>query len=368
MITTPKSPIPYTLDDIWQKIHAISPVSYAQNRNYKDGDVSHLSPYISRGVISTKQVFDFLSQRYELHEIEKFVQELAWRDYFQQVWKHKGDNIYQDLKQPQAEVKHHHISQSIVEARTGIEAVDNAIIEFYETGYIHNHMRMYIASLACNLGGAHWKTPADWMYYHLIDGDWASNALSWQWVAGSFSNKKYFANQENINRFFYTQQNNTFLDVDYSEFPLSSIPHSLQQLEKPILKTPLPNTQKPSLDLTLPTLLYNYYNLDPHWREDMEANRILLLEPSVFKKHPISTKSLEFMLHLAKNIKGIQIYVGEFADLKALTLLTPIYFKEHPLNRYHGIEDQRDWLSSVEGYYPSFFAFWKRCKKELGIK
>ena len=125
-------------------------------------------------------------------------------------------------------------------AQTGIEALDQALLEFYDTGYVHNHMRMYLASVACNIGQSHWKVPAQWMYYHLLDADWASNALSWQWVAGSNSHKKYYANQQNINRYFFSEQKNTFLDVPYEQFEHMEIPEVLAETEVPEWQTPLP--------------------------------------------------------------------------------------------------------------------------------
>ena len=79
---------------ILQKLELLKPTEYAKNRNFIDGDVSKLSPYISRGVISTKQVFDYvMSLDYPFYKIEKFVQELAWRDYWQQIWINKGTLI-----------------------------------------------------------------------------------------------------------------------------------------------------------------------------------------------------------------------------------------------------------------------------------
>lgn len=75
---------------------------------------------------------------------------------------------------------------------------------------------------------------------------------------------------------------------------------------------------------------------------------------------------MDFMLNLSKNIDNIQLFVGSFEELKELTKASPIYFKEHPLNtHYKGIEDQRDWMFTVKGYFPSFFKFWNKCKKEL---
>jgi deoxyribodipyrimidine photo-lyase len=353
---------------IYDKIEAIEPVSYSKNRNYIDGAVSKLSPYISRGVISTKEILNSLLQRgFNPNKIEKFIQELAWRDYWQQIWIEKQDLINSDLKNNQLKVDNHQIPKAIVEGNCSIEAIDNAIKEFYDTGYIHNHVRMYIAAISCNNAKSHWKAPAQWMYYHLLDGDWASNALSWQWVCGANSNKLYFANQDNINKYCYTQQKNTFLDVDYSEFYSMGIPSELKETVDLKLTTPLPKTDNSlKIDTELPTLIYNYYNLDPKWRTEKKANRILLIEPSVFENYPISRKSMDFMLNLSKNIDDIQLFVGSFEGLKELTEVSPLYFKEHPLNtHYKGIEDQRDWMFTVKGYYPSFFKFWNKCKKEL---
>ena len=194
---------PTEIKKIHQRIQQIDPVQYARSRNFSDGAVTHLSPYISRGVISTKQVFDhLLSLDLPWQRIEKLVQELAWRDYWQNTWIAKGDGINEDLKHAQDPVSNHGISDAIVDHRTGINAIDDAIGDLFKTGYMHNHMRMYVASVACNVAQSHWLTPARWMYYHLLDGDWASNALSWQWVAGSNANKKYYANQDNINKYF----------------------------------------------------------------------------------------------------------------------------------------------------------------------
>ncbi len=354
------------LNEIEEKIAQVDPVKYARSRNFIDGSVTYLSPYISRGVISTRQVLDsVLARGYSPREIEKFIQELAWRDHWQQVWVSNGSRINDDLKHPQPLADRNGISSSIVEAATGIEAIDRGIASLYETGYMHNHLRMYVASIACNIAKCHWKTPAGWMYYHLLDADWASNALSWQWVSGANSNKLYYANQENINKYCHTNQRHTFLDVDYERFEGLEIPVILDDVVEPTLSTPLPNTDALDIDPSLPTLVYNFYNVDSNWRTDVQANRILLLEPSVFQKYPVSQKSIDFCIALAKeNIPGINVWVAEFSELEKVAQ-REIYFKEHPLNNYVGTEDARTWMTSVKGNFPSFFAFWKKCAKDL---
>ena len=359
---------PVFFSDVQQRIHQINPVKYANTRNFINGSVSYLSPYISRGIISTKDIFQqVLSSGYSVKQSEKFIQELTWRDYWQQVWIAKENDINFDLKNKQLKVSNTAISKSIVEANTGIKAIDTAIINFYENGYMHNHLRMYIASLACNVAQSHWRIPAKWMYYHLLDADWASNALSWQWVAGTNSNKKYFANQNNINKYCFTKQTNTFLDVSYDDFQNLQIPKELLETDACLLNTPLPDKTSIKIDAKRPTYIYNFYNLDPLWDQEILANRILLLEPSHFNQYPISLNSMNFMLEFCKyNIDTIQIYVGEFTDFILDHAPNDVNFKEHPLNsHYSGNSFPRDFIFDVKGYYPSFFSYWKKCKKEL---
>ncbi len=359
------------LDEILEQVENIEPVKYGNTRNFLDGAVTRLSPYISRGVISTKYVLEkTLAKKHKFYDIEKFLMELAWRDYFQNVWIATGEEINDDLKQPQPDVENQQMAKAVLQAETGISALDDAIKDLYATGYVHNHLRMYIASVTCNLGKSHWKIPAQWFYYHLLDADWASNALSWQWTSASFSNKKYYANQENINKYCRTNQQNTFLDVPYEAFPEMPIPEVLSEIILPDLTVKLPEKQTITVDNSLPTLIYNFYNLDPFWKSDIQANRILLLEPSHFEKYPVSDKTIEFILKLAENIERIQIYVGEFDELKTEHNLTEICFKEHPTNaHYTGTQDERDWMfSEVRGYFPSFFAYWKKCEKPLKLQ
>ncbi len=358
---------PTSLDEIESRIQTIDPVLYARTRNFQDGAVTRLSPYISSGVISTKQVYEHvLSMNLPWDQTQKFIQELAWRDYWQQVWISKRDLIDRDLKNEQQPVAHYQLPSALLEAKTGIEVVDKGLLQLYETGYMHNHMRMYVAAIACNFGRAHWYQPAKWMYYHLLDGDWASNALSWQWVAGANANKKYYANQENINRFFNSSQQGTFLDRPYEDFPDMEIPDVLKTTTPFQVGTKLPERTETDFDRNEDFLIYNYYNLDPYWHRERTAKRVLLLEPSFFKKYPVSQKCLDFAIDLSKNIKGIRLFVGEFSELQQLYPGGNFIFKEHPTNsHYHGQEESRDWMADVKGYYPSFFAFWKKYKKKL---
>lgn len=358
---------PTSYDLIVERINAINPIKYAKTRNFINGDVTYLSAYISRGVISVQQIMEAVLQKgYKPYEIEKFLQELAWREYYQRVWQVKKELIFADLKQPQPDFLHYQIPTAIVNASTGIKVIDDQINAFYSTGYLHNHIRMYLAAMVCNNAKSHWLTPARWMYYHLLDGDLASNSCSWQWVAGSFSSKKYYCNQENINKYTGTNQAQTFLDDSYEHIATMPVPNVLEATTTLDLKTNLPQTEVPLLDISKPTLLYNSYNLDPVWRATENVNRVLLLEPSHFNKYPVSEKVIDFIIGLSKNIDGIIVYVGEVDALikqyEGLTNSNAFISKEHPAFEYYpGIKDSRDWMfPNTEGYYPSFFGFWKK--------
>ena len=346
-----------------EKVDKVNPLRYAFNRNYIDGDVSRLSPYISRGVLSTDQIFKNLVNRgFDLNKIEKFIQELAWRDYWQLVWQEK--DINRDIKNPQSDILSYGVSKNIVDHNTGIKALDTAIKELYKTGYVHNHLRMYIAALSVNVAKNHWKVPAKWMYYHLLDGDWASNSLSWQWVAGANSSKKYIANQDNINKYTRTQQKKTYLDIDYPELSEILQPETLKELSSFDFEVVYPKSDLFNINDGKTVCIYNYYNLDPNWRKESNYHRILLIEPSVIDLQPIGEKAMNFMLSLSKNIEGIKVFVGEFDELPIGK--SQVIYKEHPNNHnYKGIKDERDWMSSVKGYHSSFFSFWKKAKKEI---
>ena len=371
---TPQIEFTTAYDLILKKVEHINPLQYAKTRNFINGAVTYLSPYISRGVISVKQVQESVFNKgYKSYEIEKFLQELAWREYYQRIWQAKSGLIWQDLKQPQPDAQHHQMVTAIQNSTTGIDTIDTQIKKLYATGYMHNHTRMYVAAITCNIAKAHWLQPSTWLYYHLLDGDVASNNCSWQWVSGAFASKKYYCNQENINKYTHSNQLHTFLDKPYDEISAMQVPDVLKETNTIQLHTVLPLKVMPVIDTTKPTLIYNSYNIDPLWRKDENVNRVLLLEPSHFSKYPVSKNVIEFIINLAKNIEGLQICCDEVAILQSLYkeselgISEAFIAKEHPAFGYYpGIKDSRDWMyPQVTAYYPSFFNYWKKCEKYL---
>mgnify|MGYP006332304621 FL=1 len=357
---------PTSISEIHRRIQSINPIQYRATRNFGNGAITQLSPYISRGAISTSSIFEHLKTLdLQWFDIEGLVQQLAWRDYFQNVWKVEKDGIFSDLKQPQENVESNGIPTAILKGETGIQILDEAVKTLYETGYLHNHLRMYLASVCCNIAHCHWSEPAKWLYSNLLDGDLASNHLSWQWVAGSFSKKKYFANQDNLNKYFGGTQKNTFLDVEYDDFETLKTPDLLKETQHFNGRTSLDFIQNDKI-LNEKTLVFNYYNLDFAWHENETFQRILLLEPTFFEQFPVSEKCLDFALALSKNIPDLKIFVGEFSALSEIISTENICYKEHPTNNhYAGTRENRTSLSNLEGNFPSFFNYWKKIKKEL---
>jgi deoxyribodipyrimidine photo-lyase len=365
----PHNNFPTAIENIMERVEAIAPDRYARSRNFIDGAVTYLSPYISRGVITTAMLKEVAEKKgFKQYQLEKFIQELAWREYWQRIWQNKGDAILWDLKHEQKDVQHQQIPAAIVNAATGIEAIDSLIEKLYNTGYMHNHVRMYVAGITCNMAKAHWLLPAQWLYYHLLDGDVASNHLSWQWVAGSFSSKKYYSNQQNINRYTHHQQTNTFLDHSYETLVNMPVPQVLANKLSPALTTTLPVGSSLKIDTSKPACIYNSYNLDPFWRKEENVNRVLLLEPSHFKKYPVSENVIDFIIALSKNIEGLQIHTGEFTEvLNLYNNSSKIIYKEHPaFTHYKGTCDSRTWMApGVSNNLSSFFSFYKKAKKEF---
>lgn len=194
---------PPTREEALARIAAIQPAEYSRSRNALNGAVTHLSPYITHGFVSLPEVLEGVRSRHSVNPQDKLVFELGWREYYRHVWQHRGNGIFKSLHEGVLpdEAYSHDIPWDILHGNTGVAAIDMAVQTLYATGYLHNHARMWLASYMVHLRKVHWRAGADWLYGHLIDGDLASNHLSWQWVAGTGSHKPYLFNAENVARY-----------------------------------------------------------------------------------------------------------------------------------------------------------------------
>lgn len=179
---------------------------YAKTRNYLDGAVSRLSPYLRHGVLSLAEVRDAaLDSVRQTNEAGKFVNELGWHDYFQRAYAERGGSIWQDQEPWKTgwspDDYADDLPQDIRRGETGLPCMDAFSQELAETGYLHNHARMWMAAYVVHWRRVKWQAGARWFLEHLLDGDPASNNLSWQWVASTFSHKPYFFNRSNLEKY-----------------------------------------------------------------------------------------------------------------------------------------------------------------------
>jgi deoxyribodipyrimidine photo-lyase len=180
------------------RLAAVRADDYARTRNHLDGAVTRLSPYLTHGFLHAPDVMAALG----LAPPHKLAFEIGWREFFHHAWRHDGDAIFASLHAgplPDAAYARE-LPADIREGRCGVPAIDQAVRALYATGYLHNHARLWLASYVVHLRKVHWRAGADWLYAHLLDGDLASNHLSWQWVAGTGSHQPYLITAANVQR------------------------------------------------------------------------------------------------------------------------------------------------------------------------
>jgi deoxyribodipyrimidine photo-lyase len=239
------------------RLAQIDPVRYGASRNHLDGAVTRLSPYIRHGVLTLAEVreavFARLRERGARAERrgplqadraslqgellgrqgaadaaseaapdagvgegngwspaqrragEKLLAELGWRDYWQRLWICLGDGIWHDREPLKtghpAAAYAPRLPADLTAAATGLACMDAFAAELMETGWLHNHARMWLAAYVVHWRRVRWQAGARWFLQHLLDGDPASNNLSWQWVASTFSHKPYIFNRANLERY-----------------------------------------------------------------------------------------------------------------------------------------------------------------------
>jgi len=195
---------------------------YSQYRNYDYGPtyphkaVSGLSPYISKGIIKEKYILEKIKKN--KNTSDKFIQEVLWRSYWK-GWLEKHNKVWENYK---SEVDNklnnickrnlYELYNKALKGQTDLEPFDSWIKQLTETGYLHNHTRMWFASIWIHYLGLPWELGANLFYENLLDADIASNTLSWRWVAGIQTlGKKYLATKENIIKYSLGRHRNFIL-------------------------------------------------------------------------------------------------------------------------------------------------------------
>ena len=185
-------------------------INYSKLRNFKiDIDdkttTSNLSPYITHGILSENEIIRESLKKHSYLTSEKFIQEILWRIYWRgwlelrpQVWK----NYLKNLKKLKDEFKDNRKYIQVTEGNSNIECFNDWVKELKESNYLHNHARMWFASIWIFTFNLPWELGAAFFMKYLYDGDTASNTLSWRWVAGiQTKGKHYLAKEWNIRKF-----------------------------------------------------------------------------------------------------------------------------------------------------------------------
>ena len=185
---------------------AVKPQSYERSRNFLTGDSTRLSAYLRHGVLTLAEVRDAaLSQVSTPQQAGKLINEYAWRDFWQRLYEHLGEGIWQDRESYktgyQASAYATQLPPDIPAGQTTLRCIDSFADQLTSTGYLHNHARMWFAAYVVHWRKTRWQAGARWFLEHLLDGDPASNNLSWQWVASTFASKPYIFNRENLERY-----------------------------------------------------------------------------------------------------------------------------------------------------------------------
>tara|TARA_B100001564_G_C20637117_1_gene670238 strand:+ start:609 stop:1781 length:1173 start_codon:yes stop_codon:yes gene_type:complete len=195
--------------------------SYSSKRNYDFGpsnrsNISLLSPYIRKRILHEKEVINRCLEHFSLNKIEKFIQEVFWRVYWKgwlegrvKVWENYKKDLESLISEYSFGRKKDNYNMAL-QGKTGIDCFDDWVKELINYGYLHNHSRMWFASIWIHTLQLPWELGANFFLKNLIDGDPASNTLSWRWVAGLHTKGKcYMANEDNIKKFSngrYTQE------------------------------------------------------------------------------------------------------------------------------------------------------------------
>ncbi len=217
---------------------------YSKLRNFdfgpeKRSNVSCLSPYITHGIINEQEIIKKSLSKFSFSKNEKFIQEVLWRTYWK-GWLELRPNVWSDylieLSKIKEEFKNNQNYFNVIEGKTNIECFNSWVKELKENNYLHNHTRMWFASIWIFTLELPWQLGAEFFMQHLYDGDAASNTLGWRWVAGvQTQGKHYLASEWNIKKF----TNNRFDNIKLNE----NAPPKISEKTYPIVKQNFNNPQ-----------------------------------------------------------------------------------------------------------------------------
>ena len=197
-------------------------LDYSKLRNFdlgpqKRDNTSCLSPYVTHGLVSEIEIINKSLKKFSFVKNEKFIQEVLWRVYWK-GWLELRPNVWGDYLKELTDIKEGFKDNKnyldAIEGNTNIECFNEWVNELKNFNYLHNHARMWFASIWIFTLNLPWQLGAEFFMKHLFDGDAASNTLGWRWVAGiQTQGKNYLATEWNIKKF----TNNRFQNIKINE-------------------------------------------------------------------------------------------------------------------------------------------------------
>jgi deoxyribodipyrimidine photo-lyase len=213
--------VPASQDAAERALAAYDVRGYARTRNHLDGNVSRLSPWISWGTFTLPEVQAAIEARHPVldRDLAKFLDELGWKAYARAWFGAYGARVFAPIepyKYPTA-AKRRGAPPGALDGTTGLACIDRIVRELLETGYLHNHARMWFAAWWVHVEGYDPRDGEAFFRRHLLDGEPGPNALGWQWVASTFGGKPYLVGIDNMRRNGLAGCEGTPLDAPFDE-------------------------------------------------------------------------------------------------------------------------------------------------------
>jgi deoxyribodipyrimidine photo-lyase len=255
-----------------------------QNRN----NISCLSPYVSHGIISETEIINKVLKKHLFNKSEKFIQEVLWRIYWK-GWLELRPSVWDDyligLKTFRKKYKADKNYLKAIEGNTDIQCFNDWVKELIETNYLHNHARMWFASIWIFTLDLPWELGAEFFLKHLYDGDSASNTLGWRWVSGiQTPGKNYIASEWNIKKF----TNNRYKKIKLNE---NAKPKTSNKTY-PISKSVFLNSE--IIEDKILLIFDNNLSFEFSDFKDIKFNKILLVNNNESREILLSDRVLKF--------------------------------------------------------------------------
>jgi len=339
---------------------------YSKLRNFDFGpsdrsNTSCLSPYITHGIINELEVVNKSLKKFSFAKNEKFIQEVLWRVYWK-GWLELRPNVWSDylleLGKVKDQFKNNQNYLDAIEGKTNIDCFNEWVIELKESNYLHNHTRMWFASIWIFTLELPWQLGAEFFMQHLYDGDAASNTLGWRWVAGvQTQGKHYLASEWNINKF----TNNRFKNIKLNENAPSIFSDKTYSINKKDFLNP------EILENQTLLIFENNTTFEFSDFKEQKFKKILLVSNDTNRAIELSEKVLKFKADLLEDQKirlGEKSINCETININDLKNITEEVYAFYPTVGENLDFIQNNQLKNIKFLYRKLDQFsWQYCNK-----